>query len=71
MHFEEAQKIKELKCLELPIAFHNHKSKITNIDVFSIVSESCLREFFTNFPQIIRSHTMEIKKNWKKQMKSC
>ncbi|EMY3483535.1 excinuclease ABC subunit UvrC [Flavobacterium psychrophilum] len=67
MHFEEAQKIKEkIKILE------NYQSrstiinpKITNIDVFSIVSDEAAA--FINFLQIshgsiIRSHTLEIKK---------
>ncbi len=67
MHFEEAQKIKEkIEILE------NYQSrstiinpKITNIDVFSIVSDESAG--FVNFLQIahgsiIRSHTMEIKK---------
>ncbi len=67
MHFEEAQKIKEkIEILE------NYQSrstiinpKITNIDVFSIVSDEAAA--FVNFLQIshgsiIRSHTMEIKK---------
>jgi excinuclease ABC subunit C len=67
MHFEEAQKIKEkIEILE------NYQSrstivnpKITNIDVFSIVSDESAA--FVNFLQIshgsiIRSHTMEIKK---------
>jgi len=67
MHFEEAQKIKEkIEVLE------NYQSrstivnpKITNIDVFSIVSDESAA--FVNFLQIshgsiIRSYTMEIKK---------
>ena len=67
MHFEEAQKIKEkIEILE------NYQSrstivnpKITNIDVFSIVSDESAA--YVNFLQIshgsiIRSHTMEIKK---------
>jgi excinuclease ABC subunit C len=67
MKFEEAQKIKEkIEVLE------NYQSrstivnpKITNVDVFSIVSDESAA--FVNFLQIshgsiIRSHTMEIKK---------
>jgi excinuclease ABC subunit C len=67
MQFEEAQKIKEkINVLE------NYQSrstiinpKITNIDVFSIVSDESAA--FVNFLQIshgsiIRSHTLEIKK---------
>ncbi|AWG21009.1 excinuclease ABC subunit C [Flavobacterium faecale] len=67
MHFEEAQKIKEkIEILE------NYQSrstvvnpKITNVDVFSIVSDEGAA--YVNFLQIshgaiIRSHTMEIKK---------
>ena len=67
MHFEEAQKIKvKIEVLE------NYQSrstvvnpKISNIDVFSIVSDEGAG--FVNFLQInhgsiIRSHTMEIKK---------
>ena len=67
MQFEEAQKIKEkLEVLE------NYQSrstiinpKITNIDVFSIVSDESAA--YVNFLQIshgsiIRSHTLEIKK---------
>ncbi len=67
MHFEAAQKVKEkIEVLE------NYQSrstivnpKITNIDVFSIVSDESAA--FVNFLQIshgsiIRSHTMEIKK---------
>ena len=67
MHFEEAQKIKEkIEILE------NYQSrstiinpKITNIDVFSIISDEVAA--FINFLQIshgaiIRSHTLEIKK---------
>ena len=67
MHFEEAQKIKvKIDVLE------NYQSrstvvnpKISNIDVFSIVSDEGAG--FVNFLQInhgsiIRSHTMEIKK---------
>ena len=67
MHFEEAQKIKEKI-----VVLENYQSrstivnpKITNIDVFSIVSDETAA--FVNFLQIshgsiIRSHTMEIKK---------
>ncbi|OXG08054.1 excinuclease ABC subunit C [Flavobacterium araucananum] len=67
LHFEEAQKIKEkIEVLE------NYQSrstivnpKITNIDVFSIVSDESAA--FVNFLQIshgsiIRSHTLEMKK---------
>ncbi|ESU29102.1 excinuclease ABC, C subunit [Flavobacterium limnosediminis JC2902] len=67
MKFEEAQKIKEkIEVLE------NYQSrstilnpKITNIDVFSIVSDEAMA--YVNFLQIshgaiVRSHTMEIKK---------
>ena len=67
MHFEAAQKIKEkLEVLE------NYQSrstiispKITNIDVFSIVSDESAA--YINFLQIahgaiIRSHTLELKK---------
>lgn len=67
MKFEEAQKIKEkIEVLE------NYQSrstilnpKISNIDVFSIVSDESMA--YVNFLQIshgaiIRSHTMEIKK---------
>lgn len=67
MHFEEAQKIKEkINVLE------NYQSKstilnpkITNIDVFSVVSDE--GSAYVNFLQIshgaiIRSHTLEIKK---------
>lgn len=67
MHFEEAQKVKDkIEILE------NYQSrstiinpKITNVDVFSIVSDESAA--FINFLQIshgsiIRSHTMEIKK---------
>jgi excinuclease ABC subunit C len=67
LHFEEAQKIKEkIEILE------NYQSrstivnpKITNIDVFSIVSDESAA--YVNFLQIshgsiIRSHTLEIKK---------
>jgi excinuclease ABC subunit C len=51
--------------LELSIALYYRKSKITNIDVFSIVSDESAA--YVNFLQIshgsiIRSHTMEIKK---------
>lgn len=67
MHFEEAQKIKEKI-----VILENYQSrstiinpKITNIDVFSIVSDEVAA--FVNFLQIahgsiIRSHTLEIKK---------
>jgi excinuclease ABC subunit C len=67
MHFEQAQKIKEKI-----IILENYQSrstiinpKITNIDVFSIVSDEVAA--FINFLQIshgsiIRSHTLEIKK---------
>nr|WP_294934147.1 excinuclease ABC subunit UvrC [uncultured Flavobacterium sp.] len=67
MKFEEAQKIKEkIEVLE------NYQSrstilnpKISNIDVFSIVSDEAMA--YVNFLQIshgaiVRSHTMEIKK---------
>ena len=67
MHFEEAQKIKEkIEVLE------NYQSrstivnpKITNIDVFSIVSDETMA--YINFLQIshgaiIRSYTLELKK---------
>ncbi|OCB77303.1 excinuclease ABC subunit UvrC [Flavobacterium crassostreae] len=67
LHFEEAQKIKDkITILE------NYQSrstivnpKITNIDVFSIISDQAAA--YVNFLQIshgaiIRSHTMEIKK---------
>jgi excinuclease ABC subunit C len=67
MHFEEAQKIKEK--IEVLENYQSHSTiinpKITNIDVFSIVSDESAA--FVNFLQIshgsiIRSHTMEIKK---------
>jgi excinuclease ABC subunit C len=50
MHFEEAQNQREKRSpRELSIAFDDSKSKITNIDVFSIVSdESAAYQFFTN-----------------------
>ncbi|MDH4403623.1 MAG: excinuclease ABC subunit UvrC [Flavobacterium sp.] len=67
MQFEEAQKIKiKIDILE---NYQSHSTiinpKITNIDVFSIVSDESAA--FINFLQIshgsiIRSHTMEIKK---------
>jgi excinuclease ABC subunit C len=67
MQFEEAQKIKEkIAVLE---NYQSHSTivnpKISNIDVFSIVSDEAAA--FVNFLQIshgsiIRSHTMEIKK---------
>jgi len=67
MHFEEAQKIKEkIETLE---KYQSRSTivnpKITNIDVFSIVSDESAA--YVNFLQIshgsiIRSHTMEIKK---------
>ena len=67
MHFEEAQKIKEKI-----IVLENYQSrstvlnpKISNIDVFSIVSDEAMA--YVNFLQIahgavIRSYTLEIKK---------
>lgn len=67
MHYEEAQKIKEKI-----VALENYQSrstvinpKITDIDVFSIVSDEGAG--FINFlqiahGQIVRSHTMELKK---------
>ncbi len=67
MHFEEAQKIKEK--IEILDNYQSRSTiinpKITNIDVFSIVSDEGAA--FVNFLQIshgsiIRSHTMEIKK---------
>jgi excinuclease ABC subunit C len=67
MHFEEAQKIKEK--IEILENYQSHSTivnpKITNIDVFSLVSDESAA--FVNFLQIshgsiIRSHTMEIKK---------
>jgi len=67
MHFEEAQKIKEK--IEILENYQSHSTiinpKITNIDVFSIVSDESAA--FVNFLQIshgsiIRSHTIEIKK---------
>lgn len=67
MHFEEAQKIKEK--IEVLQNYQSRSTivnpKITNIDVFSIVSDESAA--FVNFLQIsygsiIRSHTMEIKK---------
>jgi len=67
MHFEEAQKIKDkIAILE---NYQSHSTivnpKISNIDVFSIVSDESAA--YVNFLQIshgsiIRSHTMEIKK---------
>ena len=67
MRFEEAQKIKEkIAVLENYQARSTIVNpKITNIDVFSIVSDESAA--FVNFLQIahgaiIRSHTMEIKK---------
>jgi excinuclease ABC subunit C len=67
MHFEEAQKIKEkIETLE---KYQSRSTiinpKITNIDVFSIVSDESAA--YVNFLQIshgsiIRSHTLEIKK---------
>jgi excinuclease ABC subunit C len=67
MYFEEAQKVKEkIDALE------NYQSrstiinpKITNIDVFSIVSDegaAYVNFLQISFGSIIRSHTMEIKK---------
>lgn len=67
MQFEEAQKIKEkidiLENYQAKSTILN--PKITNIDVFSIVSDESMA--YINFLQIshgaiIRSHTMEIKK---------
>jgi excinuclease ABC subunit C len=67
MRFEEAQKIKEK--IEILENYQSHSmvanSKITNVDVFSIVSDESAA--YVNFLQIshgsvIRSHTMEIKK---------
>ena len=67
LHFEEAQKIKEK--IEILENYQSHSTiinpKITNIDVFSIVSDESAA--FVNFLQIshgsiIRSHTIEIKK---------
>ncbi len=67
MHFEEAQKIKEK--IEIFEKYQSRSTiinpKITNIDVFSIISDE--NAAFINFLQIsngsiIRSHTMEIKK---------
>lgn len=67
MHFEEAQKVKEK--IEVLQNYQSRSTivnpKITNIDVFSIVSDESAA--FVNFLQIshgsiIRSHTMEIKK---------
>ena len=67
MHFEEAQKVKEkIETLE---KYQSRSTivnpKITNIDVFSIVSDESAA--YVNFLQIahgsiIRSHTLEIKK---------
>ena len=67
MHYEEAQKIKEkIETLE---KYQSRSTivnpKITNIDVFSIISDEGAA--YVNFLQIshgsiIRSHTMEIKK---------
>ncbi|MBP6099235.1 MAG: excinuclease ABC subunit UvrC [Flavobacterium sp.] len=67
MHFEEAQKIKEK--LEVLQNYQSRSTilnpKISNIDVFSIVSDETMA--YVNFLQIahgaiIRSHTLEIKK---------
>jgi excinuclease ABC subunit C len=67
MRFEEAQKIKEK--IEILQNYQSRSTiinpKITNVDVFSIVSDESAA--FVNFLQIshgsiIRSHTMEIKK---------
>ena len=67
MHFEEAQKIKEK--IEILDNYQSRSTivnpKITNIDVFSIVSDESAA--YVNFLQIshgsiIRSYTMEIKK---------
>ena len=67
MQFEEAQKIKEK--IEILQNYQSRSTiinpKITNIDVFSIVSDESAA--FINFLQIahgsiIRSHTLEIKK---------
>jgi excinuclease ABC subunit C len=67
MHFEEAQKIKEK--IEILQNYQSRSTivnpKITNIDVFSIVSDESAA--YVNFLQIaygsiIRSHTLEIKK---------
>ena len=67
MQFEEAQKIKEK--IEILEKYQSHSTivnpKISNIDVFSIVSDEGAA--FVNFLQIshgsiVRSHTMEIKK---------
>lgn len=67
MRFEEAQKIKEK--IEVLEKYQSRSTivnpKITNIDVFSIVSDESAA--YVNFLQIshgsiIRSHTMEIKK---------
>jgi excinuclease ABC subunit C len=67
MHFEAAQKVKEK--IEVLENYQSHSTiinpKISNIDVFSIVSDEGAA--YVNFLQlsygsIIRSHTMEIKK---------
>ena len=67
MHFEEAQKIKEK--IEVLQNYQSRSTilnpKISNIDVFSIVSDETMA--YVNFLQIahgaiIRSHTLEIKK---------
>ena len=67
MHFEEAQKVKEK--IEVLQSYQSRSTilnpKISNIDVFSIVSDETMA--YVNFLQIahgaiIRSHTLEIKK---------
>ena len=67
MQFEEAQKIKDK--IDILEKYQSHSTivnpKISNIDVFSIVSDEGAA--FVNFLQIshgsiVRSHTMEIKK---------
>ena len=67
MHFEEAQKMKEkIEALENYQARSTILNpKISNIDVFSIVSDESMA--FVNFLQIahgaiVRSHTLELKK---------
>jgi len=67
MQYEEAQKIKEK--IEVLLNYQSHSTilnpKISNIDVFSIISDEAVA--YVNFLQIahgaiIRSHTLELKK---------
>ena len=75
MKFEEAQKSKKknrgFRKLQSRSTILN--PKITNLDVFSIISDETMAYELLQISHgaIVRSHTLELKKNWMKPTKNC